>query len=101
MTGIKNLILAFTVLSASTAAFAGDDSALNLAQGKNADRERKSLTLNSFSSIREPHQDSIWGAPLSQRVASRGYAVAYADVSGFYNGIKLSQKHLMGHYDLS
>jgi hypothetical protein len=101
MTGFKNLILAFTVLSASTAALASDDIIASLALGKTNEKVKKSLTLNSFSTVSSPGNESAWRAHLSQLNNPTDYSVGYANVSVTHNGFKLSQQDLKGRYDLS
>ena len=66
MTGFKNLLLAFTVLSASTAAFAADDNVASLALGKTGERPKKSLVLHSVSTNGVVSHDSAWSAQLGQ-----------------------------------
>ncbi|MCU1758873.1 hypothetical protein NTD84_03950 [Pseudomonas sp. 14P_8.1_Bac3] len=100
MTGFKNLILAFTVLSASTAALASDDVFASLALGKPGERVKKSLTLNRFSAV-STVDHSAWGAHLSQPSHQADYCTGYANVSVSHNGIKLRQEDIMGRYDLS
>ncbi|CAI8992076.1 Pectate lyase [Pseudomonas sp. IT-P44] len=101
MTGFKNLLLAFTVLSASTAAFASDDNVASLALGKTGERPKKSLTLHSIGTNGVVSHDSAWGAQLGRPNPQADYCAAYANVSVFHNGIKLRQENLMGRYDLS
>ena len=101
MTGFKNLILAFTVLSASTAALASDDIIANLALGKTNEKVKKSLTLNSFSMVSPVGNESAWGAHLGQLNNPTAYSAGYANVSMTHNGFKLRQEDLKGRYDLS
>jgi hypothetical protein len=101
MTGFKNLILAFTVLSASTAALAFDDVIASLALGKTNEKVKRSLILNSFSTVRTVGHESAWSAHLGQPATPADYRAGYANVSVSHNGIKLNQQDLMGRYDLS
>jgi hypothetical protein len=101
MTGFKNLLLAFTVLSASTAAFAADDNVASLALGKTGERPKKSLVLHSVSTKGVVSHDSAWSAQLGQPNHQTDYCATYANVSVSHNGIKLRQEDLMGRYDLS
>lgn len=101
MTGFKNLILAFTMLSASTAALASDHVLASLALGKTGEKAKKSLTLYRFSAIDVVNHDSAWGAHLGQQNNRADYSATYANVSVSHNGIKLRQEDLMGRYDLS
>lgn len=101
MTGFKNLLLAFTVLSASTAAFAADDSLANQVLRKSAEKEKKFLSLKSFSTIDEVSQATTWGAHLGQQNHTADYSATYARVSVSHNGIKLRPEDLSGRYDLS
>lgn len=100
MTGFKNLLLAFTVLSASTAAFASGDN-LDSLVGKTGEKLKKSHLLNRFSAIDVVSHDSAWGAPLGQQNRPADYSAGYANVSVSHNGIKLRREDLMGRYDLS
>ncbi len=101
MTGFKNLILAFTVLSSSTAALASDDIIASLALGKTNEKVKKSLTLNSFSTVSPVGNESAWGARLGQLNNPADYTAGYANVSVSHNGFKLRQEDLRGRYDLS
>jgi hypothetical protein len=101
MTGFKNLILAFTVLSASTAALASDDIIASLALGKTNEKVKRSLTLNSFSTVSTVGHDSPWNAHLGHPTTPADYRAGYATVSVSHNGIKLNQQDLTGRYDLS
>jgi hypothetical protein len=101
MTGFKNLILAFTVLSASTAALASDDIIASLALGKTNEKVKKSLSLNSFSTVSPLGNESAWGAHFGQLENPTDYSVGYANVSVSHNGFKLGQENLKGRYDLS
>lgn len=101
MTGFKNLLLAFTVLSASTAAFASDENFASLALGKTSDKDKKSHALNSATLGGVAGNDSAWRVRLGQQNSEGGYYAAYDNVSVSYNGIKLRQEDRMGRYDLS
>lgn len=101
MTGFKNLLLAFTVLSASAVTFASDDNVASLALGKTGERPKKSLVLHSIRTNGVVSHDSAWGAQLGQSNHQADYCATYANVSVSYNGIKLRQEDLMGRYDLS
>ena len=101
MTGFKNLLLAFTVLSASTAAFASDDSLANQVLRKSAEKDKKSLSLKSSSVIGVVRHDSAWGTHLGQQDQPADYCATYASVSVSHNGIKLRPEDLSGRYDLS
>lgn len=101
MTGFKNLLLAFTVLSASTAAFASDDNFASLTLGKTSDKVKKSHALDNFTLDGVAGNDSVWRVRLGQHSSESGYYAAYDNVSVSHNGIKLRQEDLMGRYDLS
>ncbi|MVV51544.1 hypothetical protein EJA72_25350 [Pseudomonas sp. PB120] len=101
MTGFKNLLLAFTVLSASTAALASDDMFASPALGKTSDKVKKSHTLIRSSIEQVAGNDSVWGARLGQPGSERNYSASYDNVSVSHNGIKLREEDLMGRYDLS
>lgn len=101
MTGLKNLLLAFTVLSASTAAFAADDNLANQVLRKSAEKEKKSLSLTSSSTIGAVKPDSAWGARLGQQQHPADYCTTYSRVSVSHNGIKLRPEDVSGRYDLS
>lgn len=103
MTYFKKMMLAFAVLSASSAA-QSDDSVTGLALGKTSDKIRKSSGLNINVNDSSPHavtrKDTTWGAPLGQQSNQGRYDVTYGNVSGSYNGVALRQEHLLGSYDL-
>jgi opacity protein-like surface antigen len=104
MTGFKNLLLAFTVLGASTAAFASDDNFASLTFGQTSDKVKKSHALND--NLNHPNADSVigkdntWGVRLGQQNSQGRYYATYDNVSGSHNGIKLRQENLLGSYDL-
>ena len=101
MSGFQKLFLTFTVAGASTAALAIDDLIAHLALGIPNEKVKKSLTLNSFSTVSSPGNESAWRAHLSQLNNPTDYSVGYANVSVTHNGFKLSQQDLKGRYDLS
>jgi opacity protein-like surface antigen len=104
MTGFKNLLLAFTVLGASTAALASDDTFGGLTFGQTSDKIKKSHALND--NLNRPNADGVigkdntWGMRLGQQNSQRRYYATYDNVSGSHNGIKLRQENLLGSYDL-
>lgn len=104
MTGFKKLLLAFTVLSASTAAFASDDNFASLTLGQTSDKVKKSHALND--NLNHPNADGVigkdttWGVRLGQQNTKGRYYATYDNVSGSHNGIKLRQENLLGSYDL-
>ncbi|MFJ3372666.1 hypothetical protein [Pseudomonas sp. NPDC086251] len=104
MTGFKNLLLAFTVLGASTAAFASDDNFASLTFGQTSDKVKKSHALNN--NLNSPDaagvigKDNTWGVRLGQQNSQGRYYATYDNVSGSHNGIKLRQENLLGSYDL-
>jgi hypothetical protein len=101
MTGFKKLLLAMTVLGASTAAHAGDDNFASLVVGQTSDKVKKSRVLSSSTVNAVVSNDSAWGARLGQQNSQSGYCAGYDNVSVSHNGIKLRQEELMGRYDLS
>ncbi|SEE31807.1 Outer membrane protein beta-barrel domain-containing protein [Pseudomonas frederiksbergensis] len=104
MTGFKKLLLAFTVLSASTAAFASDDNFASLTFGQTSDKVKKSHALND--NLNSPNADGVigkdntWGVRLGRQNSQGRYYATYDNVSGSHNGIKLRQENLLGSYDL-
>ena len=71
MTGFKKLLLAFAVLSASTAAFASDDNFASLTFGQTSNKVKKSHALND--NLNSPNADGVigkdntWGVRLGQQ----------------------------------
>ncbi|HEF4763055.1 TPA: hypothetical protein SAN82_005532 [Pseudomonas putida] len=100
MTGLKNLILAFTVLGVSVAAHATDDN-FRIISGQNGDKVKKSGVLKYSCVGGLVTQDSAWGVHLAQQRQQNGYYATYDTVSVSHNGIKLRQEDLKGRYDLS
>ena len=104
MTAFKKLLLAFTVLGASTAAFASDDNFASLTLGQTSDKIKKSHALND--SLNHPNADGVigkdttWGVRLGQQNSQGRYYATYDNVSGSHSGIKLRQENLLGSYDL-
>ena len=104
MTGFKKLLLAFTVLGASTTAFASDDTFGGLTLGQTSDKIKKSHALND--NLNRPNADGVigkdttWGVRLGQQNSQGRYYATYDNVSGSHNGIKLRQENLLGSYDL-
>lgn len=104
MTGFKKLLLAFTFLSASSAALAADDTFASLTLGQTSDKIKKSHALND--NLDHPNADGVigkdttWGVRLGQQNKQGRYYATYDNVSGSHNGIKLRQENLLGSYDL-
>lgn len=104
MTGFKKLLLAFTVLGASTTAFASDDTFGGLTLGQTSDKIKKSHALND--NLNRPNADGVigkdttWGVRLGQQNSQGRYYATYDNVSGSHSGIKLRQENLLGSYDL-
>lgn len=103
MNALKKLILAFTVVGASTAAQAADDTFASLTLGQTSDKVKKSTQLNN--NLGHPNadgviaKDSTWGLRLGQQNDLSRYYATYDYVSGSHNGIKLRQQNLLGSYD--
>ena len=104
MTSLKKLLLAFTVLSASAAAHATDDTFAGLTLGQTSDKVKKSHALND--NLGHPNadgaigKDTTWGVRLGKQNNQGRYYATYDNVSGSHNGIKLRQENLLGSYDL-
>ena len=104
MTSLKKLLLAFTVLSASAAAHATDDTFAGLTLGQTSDKVKKSHALND--NLDHPNADGVigkdttWGVRLGKQNNQGRYYATYDNVSGSHNGIKLRQENLLGSYDL-
>ncbi|CAI8891815.1 hypothetical protein D3C76_755790 [compost metagenome] len=104
MTGIKKLLLAFTVFGASTAAFGANDNFASLTYGQTSDKIKKSSALND--NLNRPNADGViakdhtWGLRVGQQNSQGRYYATYDNVSGSHNGIKLRQENLLGSYDL-
>ncbi|WP_077047972.1 hypothetical protein [Pseudomonas sp. KK4] len=100
MTGLKNLILAFTVVGVSAAAHASDGHFTRPSSGQTANKLKKSGVL-SYSNVATVVADnSAWGAHLTGQNSQSGYYATYENVSVSHNGIKLREQDLMGRYDL-
>jgi hypothetical protein len=86
MTGFKKLLLAFTVMGASTAAFASDDNFAGLTFGQTSDKVKKSHALND--NLDRPNadgvigKDSTWGLRLGRQNGQGRYYATYDNVSG-------------------
>ncbi|MGY2261422.1 hypothetical protein [Pseudomonas sp. SDO55104_S430] len=101
MTGLKNLILAFTVLSVSAAAHAADNNFTRPSTGQTSNKARKSSVLN-YSNVDAVVADAgAWGAQPARQISQSGYYATYDKVSVSHNGIKLREQDLMGRYDLT
>lgn len=104
MTGFKKLLLAFTILGASTAAYAADDTFASLTLGQTSDKVKKSHALNdNLNHVNADGvigKDGTWGVRLGQQNTQGRYYATYDNVSGSHNGIKLRQENLLGSYDL-
>ncbi|WP_433769377.1 hypothetical protein [Pseudomonas putida] len=101
MTGLKNLILAFTVLGVSAAAHAADSNFTRPSTGQTSNKARKSTVLNYSNVGAVVAEDSAWGAHLPRQNSHDGYYATYDKVSVSHNGIKLFEQDLMGRYDLT
>jgi len=104
MTGFKKLLLAFTILGASTAAYAADDTFASLTLGQTSDKVKKSHALNdNLNHVNADGvigKDGTWGVRLGKQNTQGRYYATYDNVSGSHNGIKLRQENLLGSYDL-
>lgn len=104
MTGFKKLLLAFTLLGASTATLAAEVNFASLSFGQTSDKITKSHALND--NLNHPNADGVigrdntWGVRLGQQNNQGRYYATYDNVSGSHNGIKLRQENLLGSYDL-
>ncbi|RKS16308.1 hypothetical protein BJ917_5332 [Pseudomonas sp. WPR_5_2] len=101
MTGLKNLLLAFTVLGVSAAAHATDDNFTRLTSGQTSDKVKKSGVLNYSSVGGVVGNDSAWSVHLARQGRQNSDYATYDNVSVSHNGIKLRQEDLMGRYDLT
>jgi hypothetical protein len=101
MTGLKKLLVAFTVLGVSAAAHAVDGNFTRPASGQTSNKAKKSCVLNCSSVESVGVNDSAWGVRLAQQGSQNSYSAAYDNVSVSHNGIKLRQEDLMGRYDLT
>ncbi|AWY40774.1 hypothetical protein DKY63_13075 [Pseudomonas putida] len=101
MTGLKNLILAFTVLGVSAAAHAADNGFTWPGSGQTGNKARKSTVLKYSNVGAAVAKDSTWGAHLPRQNSHNGYYATYDKVSVSHNGIKLFEQDLMGRYDLT
>ncbi|MGE8067957.1 hypothetical protein [Pseudomonas sp. NPDC089569] len=102
MTALKKLLLAFTVMGVSAAAYA-DDNFTSPVFRPSSDKLKKPGTqgahLNYPSIDGVVDKGSAWGVRLENRNSKDGYYATYDNVSGSYNGIKLHQENLLGNYD--
>jgi len=104
MTSLKRWMIALTVMSASALVHAADDNFTSLTFGQPGNKVKKALGLNghfNLSQASEATHDNGWTQHLGQPNPALGYRVAYQNVSGSCNGIKLPQDTLHGGYDLS
>ncbi|MCK1794191.1 hypothetical protein [Pseudomonas violetae] len=103
MTGFKKLLLAITVMGASTAAMANDTFA-SFTLGQTSDKIKKSHALND--NLGHPNangaidKSGTWGLRLGQQNNQARYYGTYENVSGSHNGVKLRQENLLGSFDL-
>ena len=100
MTGLKNLILAFTVLGVSAAAHAANDNFTRPSTGQASNKAKKSSVLRYSNEGAEVADDSAWGAHPARQISQNGYYATYDKVSVSHNGIKLREQDLMGRYAL-
>lgn len=101
MTGLKKLLLAFTVLGVSAAAHASNDNFTRPASGQTSNKVKKSGVLNCSNVVAVVGHDSAWGAHLARQGGHNSDYATYDNVSVSYNGIRLRQEDLMGRYDLT
>ncbi|MBA1428170.1 hypothetical protein [Pseudomonas orientalis] len=96
MTAIKKLLLALTMLSATTGVQASDStfSAFGREKGKKASNLIHRVSFEEVSVQAAP-----WGQSLVT-VLQSDYRTGYAPLSGQYNGIKLRPQDLQGRYDI-
>lgn len=101
MTGLKKLLVAFTVLGVSAAAHATDDNFVRLTTGQTSNKVKKSCSLSCSSVEGVGGNVTAWGAPLARPVSQDSYYASYDNVSVSHNGIKLRQEDLLGRYELT
>jgi opacity protein-like surface antigen len=89
MTGFKKLLLAITVMGASTAVFASDDNFASLTFGQTSDKVKKSHALND--NLDRPNADGVigkdntWGVRLGRQNSEGRYYATYDNVLGSYD----------------
>jgi opacity protein-like surface antigen len=104
MTGLKKLLLAITVMGASTAAFASDENFASFTLGQTSDKVKKSHALGE--NLDRPHTNKIidkngtYGIRLGRQNNDGRIYATYDNVSSAHNGIKLRQENLLGSYDV-
>ena len=97
MTAMKKLMLALTMLSATSGAQAVD----GFFPGFGSEKTKKSSTLIQRVSVENAgSQPTPWGQSLGFTAAQPTYRTGYAHLTGHYNGTKLRPQDLQGRYDI-
>ena len=103
MTGFKKLLLAITVMGASTAAMANDTFA-SFTLGQTSDKIKKSRAMNdnfNHPSAVAIDKSTTFGVRLGQQNSQGRYYATYDNVSGrSHDGLNLRQENLLGSYDV-
>lgn len=103
MTGFKKLLLAITVMGASTAAMANENFA-SFTLGQTSDKIKKSHALNNnfnHPSASAIDKSTTFGVRVGQQNSQGRYYATYDNVSDMSgDGIKLRQENLLGSYDV-
>ncbi|MHC8318279.1 hypothetical protein [Pseudomonas sp. LB3P31] len=103
MTGFKKLLLAITVLGASTVAGAAEENFASLTLGQTSDKVNKSRLLSD--NLNHPNTNGVidkngtWGVRLGRQNNDGRIYATYDYVSDSHSGIKIRHENLLGSYD--
>ena len=97
MTAMKKLMLALTMLSATSGAQAVD----GFFPAFGSEKTKKSSTLIQRVSFEDAgSQPTPWGQSLGFTGPQPAYRTGYEHLTGHYNGTKLRPQDLQGRYDI-
>ena len=104
MKSLNTLLIAMTVLGASSLAQAADTTFAGLTYGQTSDKIKKSGLLGSnvdhLNTDGIISKDGTWGARLGRQNDQGRYYLTYDNVSNNHSGVKMRQENLLGSYDL-
>mgnify|MGYP006168997259 CR=1 FL=1 len=104
MKSLNTVLIAITMLGASSLVQAADTTFAGLTYGQTSDKIKKSGLLSSNTDHLNTDgiisKDGTWGARLGRQNDQGRYYMTYDNVSGDHSGLKLRQENLLGSYDL-
>jgi len=104
MKSLNTVLIAITMLGASSLVQAADTTFAGLTYGQTSDKIKKSGLLSSNTDHLNTDgiisKDGTWGARIGQQNDQGRYYLTYDNVSNNHSGLKMRQENLLGSYDV-